>query len=146
MSSNAAGFRALDEMIASIRAIPGLGAREAPGIARDVYASLQQTASAGQSPYGEAWAPGKKSGARVMVDAAKAITVQAIGSTIRIILSGPEVFHHFGASGKPPRPVIPTGILPLSLGNAIRLGIVKGWDRTVASRKNYTASGHRVRS
>lgn len=127
-------FSALDAMIASCRAVKGLAKDAAPEAAKRVEASLRATATAGQTPDGVAWAPKKRGGGRAMVNAAAAITVKAVGGAVLIVLRGVEVFHHFGAAGKPARPVIPQGRMPKRLGDAIRLGFVQPWREKVARR------------
>ena len=43
-----------------------------------------------------------------MPNAAKAIDVKAHGPVVRVTLTGPEVFHHYGkGSSEPRRPIIP---------------------------------------
>ena len=146
MATDVTGLQAL---VRSVRSFAS-EARSAPEVAAAVEASLRASAGAGTSPDGEAWAPGKESGGRVMAHAADAITVKAVGSVVLVTLTGHDVYHHYGAgrgkqNGKPMRPIIPTAGLPTTLGNAIRNGITDGWNRTVASRKNYTKSGHAVK-
>ncbi|WP_437647860.1 hypothetical protein [Sorangium sp. So ce362] len=122
-------FAALERMISACQELARLPERAAPLAAQKVGEELRRTASAGQAPDGTPWAPRKADGGRAMANAAKAITVKAIGTVILITLHGPEVFHHFGAQGKPARPVIPRGSLPSKLGNAIRLGFVEPFSR-----------------
>ncbi|WP_437606259.1 hypothetical protein WMF20_35405 [Sorangium sp. So ce834] len=124
-------FAALERMISSCQALARLPEDAAPIAARKVAEELDRTASAGQAPDGTPWAD-KKSGGRAMVNAAKAIAVKAFGTVILITLTGPEVFHHFGAGGKPRRQVIPQGSLPAKLGNAIRLGFVEPFRKAVS--------------
>jgi len=57
-----------------------------------------------------------------MAGAAKAISVRAIGSSVRVTLSGPEVVHHYGEAkrGTPRRQVIPdAGELPAPVVAAV---------------------------
>ncbi|WP_437623383.1 hypothetical protein [Sorangium sp. So ce1151] len=122
-------YAVLERMIAACKELERLPEHAAPIAARKVHEQLQRTANAGQTPDGTPWALRKKDGGRAMVNAAKAIAVRAIGTVILITLTGPEVFHHFGAQGKEPRRVIPQGSLPAKLGNAIRLGFVEPFSR-----------------
>ena len=146
MADNAAGFRALDDMIARLRAVPQMADAAAPELAEAVKGEIDAQIAAGVDPQGKAWTPTRE-GNRPLVNAAKAVTSKALGTVILITLGSPEVFHHFGAQGKPVRQVIPQeGGLPMKLGNAIRLGIVNVWNRTVAQgakRSAYTQSGHK---
>jgi hypothetical protein len=124
-------FAALDKMIATARSMATLAQDAAPLAARHVESSLRATAAAGQAPDGTAW-PDKKDGGRALKNAAAAITVQAIGTVILIVLRGHHVYHHFGA-GVPRRPIIPQGSMPKRLGNAVRLGFVQPWRKRVKS-------------
>lgn len=98
----------LEEMIDAHRSLGRLDERTAEIAAPLLEQALKGTAAAGQSPAGGAWAPTKK-GARAMAGAAKAIAVKAYGKIVRVALTGPEVFHHYGVRGEPRRPVIPDG-------------------------------------
>jgi len=127
-------FSALDRMIASLRSLSTLPKDAAAAGAPLVEAELRATAAAGQAPDGTPWAPRKKDGGRAMANAANAITVRAVGTTILITLRGPEVYHHFGAAGKPPRRVIPMGSMPKRIGDAVRLGFVQPWRKVKGQR------------
>ena len=96
----------LEEMIQAHRDLRKIDERTAEIAAPLLEAALKSTAAAGQSPSGGAWAPTKKGG-RAMAGAAKAIAVKAYANVVRVVLSGPEVFHHYGVRGEPRRPVIP---------------------------------------
>lgn len=98
----------LEDMAASLRALGRLPERTAELAAPALETALKATAAAGQAPDGSAWAPTKK-GARAMAGAAKALAVRAYGAVVRVVLSGPEVFWHYGVKGAPRRPVIPDG-------------------------------------
>jgi len=119
-------FAALERMIASVRSMAMLVEDAAPLVASAVESQLRATAGAGQAPDGTPWPP-KKDGGRALANAAAAISASAVGAVVVVVLSGPEVFHHFGAQGKPRRQIIPTGVLPQKLGDAVRLGFVKPW-------------------
>lgn len=139
MAANSQGFRSIDEMVAKIRAMPNLVADAGPGIASEVKAVLDTTARAQQAPTGQPWAPRKQGSAPVLVRAPQAISVRALDRSIVITLSGHHVFHHYGAKGIPRRPQIPIAGLPYKLGDAIRLGLVEGWNRSTS--KKYGGSG-----
>ncbi|WP_438041441.1 hypothetical protein [Sorangium sp. So ce128] len=124
-------YAALERMISAAQEFARLPELAAPLAAQKVGEELHRTASAGQAPDGTPWAVRKVDGGRALKNAAKAIAVKAIGTVILITLTGPEVFHHFGAGGKPVRRVIPLGRLPEKLGNAIRLGFVPPWRQLV---------------
>ena len=128
--ANKGDFGALERMIATARSMATLAKDAAPIAARLVGEALRATATAGQAPDGKPW-PLKKDGSRALAHAAAAITTQAIGTVIVITLRGAEVFHHFGAQGKPRRQVIPQGSMPARLGDAVRLGFVEPWKARV---------------
>lgn len=71
-----------------------------------LQAAVEATLSAGTSPEGAAWAPRKKGG-RAYANAASRITTKASGNLIRMTLTGPEVYGHFGVAGMPVRQMIP---------------------------------------
>ena len=114
----------LDEMIADLRR---LGDGWEPELARQasplVEAALQRTAAAGQTPEGQAWAP-RKAGGRAMAHAAAAITVKAYPTVLRAVLTGVEVFHHYGkGASEVRRRVIPdVGTIPDVVEAALRKG------------------------
>lgn len=91
--------------------------------AQEVEAHLASTIAAGTTPSGEAWAQ-KEDGGKALRNAQKAVKVRAAGSSVIVELTGVEVFHHYGAGGKPVRGVIPKE-MDEKLGDAIRRGVVK---------------------
>lgn len=102
-------FADLDAMIATLRGLDGpdveraIAARTAPLL----DAAVKRTAAAGQDPDGKPWAPTKDGGAP-LAHAADHITTAASGSIVRMTLTGPDVYHHFGATrGGIRRQVIP---------------------------------------
>ena len=119
-----AGLEALDDWVERLLSLPEMVGAAAPVIGDALLGMIQATAAAGTSPDGQAWAPRKKDGGRAMAGAASALSVVVVDNVILIKLTGPEVFHHFGAGRKPARHVIPTGGMPDRLGNAIRKGLV----------------------
>lgn len=108
------GAAVLESMIARLRALGSDEAvhRVAEKAAPRVLAALQKTAGAGTTPDGEAW-QAKKSGGRPLAHAADALDVEAHGRFVVATLTGPTVFHHRGAQGKPVRQVLPdSGTIP----------------------------------
>lgn len=115
----------IDQWIADIRA-SGEGIKEAaPIIAAKCKEASDSELSAGHGLGGDEWAP-KQDGSAPLVNAAAAVTVTAVDNVIVFRLAAPEVYHHYGAGGKPQRPILPRGDLPDRLGNAIRAGLVQG--------------------
>ncbi len=123
MANNAAALRTLDRFIADLRSTKGIGKALAPQLAPIVKAEVDAAIAAGHGLDGTPW-PARKDGGKPLVNAAKAVSVRAIGSAIVITLTGPEVFHQFGAGSLPVRAILPVKGLPFKLGNAIRKGIV----------------------
>ena len=84
-----------------------------------VDAAIKATARAGKTPDGKPWPP-KKDGGQPLVHAADAITTEAVGTVVRARLTGPTVFHHYGA-GVPKRQVLPdSGSIPPGVEAALR--------------------------
>ena len=71
---NAAGFAALDEMIAACRSIPGMARREAPRVAEILQEIIAQAVAESRTPEGEPWRPTKK-GTAPLRGAMSAVTV-----------------------------------------------------------------------
>lgn len=107
--SNAAGYAALDKMIASLRAVPAVMKQLGPAVATELRTELTRTLNAGTSPDGSAWAE-RKEGGRAYAGAAKALTVTSHGATVLASISGPEVYGHRGVRGAPRRPMLPSGL------------------------------------
>ena len=86
-----------------------------------VEQAIKRSAAAGTTPDGATWAP-KKTGGRAMPNAAKAVAVQAFPSVVRVVLTGVEVFGHFGKGAmQVARKIIPdTGSLPKVVGDAMK--------------------------
>ncbi len=112
----------LDAIIASLRALGAkdLGATIAKKAAPLLQAAVLQTLAAGTSPEGIVWAE-KKTGGRAYVHAASRLTSGAFGNVVRLTLSGPEVYGHFGANGMPVRQMLPEagGAIPKIVTDAI---------------------------
>jgi len=133
-SGNSAGFAALDDMIRKVRSFPGLAKEAAPEVGKAALALVQSEVAAGRSPQtGVEWVQ-KKDGGRPLKNAAAAISVATTGTSIVLVASGPEVFHHFGAQGKPRRNILPTGSMPFKLGNAIRFGFVQPFKKKMGAK------------
>ena len=123
-----------DEMNGFITRLEQFGVEvqsRAPVVANQLKEFCAQAIAKQQSPDGDAWPP-SKDGRRVLVNAAKAIAASAAGAVALLRLTGPEVFHHFGA-GAPRRGLIPSAGMPKELGNAIRLGFVEVWRKRMSS-------------
>lgn len=128
------GFALVDRMIAAARAAGQLPQKTAELAAPLIDAALKKTAAAGTTPSGEPWAPRKKDGGRALEGAAAAISTKAVGSAVRVTLTGPAAIHHYGEAkrGTPRRQVIPdAGELPAPVVEAVREAAGKAFARAV---------------
>lgn len=78
----------LDSIIEKIRALGTLPTDIARAAAPLVEAESKRTASAGTTPWGEAWKPRKADGQPALQNAAAAVTVTASGPKVVIALAG----------------------------------------------------------
>jgi len=126
---NEAAFAALDDMIATMRALPEVVEENIGPVAQAADASIRADAAAGIDPQtGAPWAPRKADGGRVMSGAAGAISMTVSGTKITWEIGPPYVFWHFGVKGAKPRHVIPWQPgMPAKLGLAVRRGFVAPW-------------------
>lgn len=112
MSDNAAGFAALDDMIARVRKLPELVERAAPDIAHALEQELEQQVSRGQDPEGRAW-QARQDGGQPLRYAGKSLAVVAVGKTVYARLRGVEARHHLGrARGGIERQILPRKLTP----------------------------------
>ena len=86
-----------------------LGSKIAAKAAPHLEEALKANLSAGVSPEGQAWAPRKENGGRAYAKAASKLDVKALGDLVKVTVTGPEVYGHFGAGGMPVRKMIPDG-------------------------------------
>lgn len=105
------GDAALENMIAALRELTELQERVAKLAAPQVEQAVRAQAAAGLDPEGRSWTP-TKDGRRPLVHAANAIHVDALGGVVVIVLTGKEVFHHFGTGRVSARRIIPDSELP----------------------------------
>jgi hypothetical protein len=126
------GDAALAEFIARVRRLGTLGADAAKIAAPYVLEAARETAAAGTTPSGEAWAP-KKDGGRALVNAADALSVEAVGSVVVLTLTGPEVIHNRGTTKYPKRQILPAGGagIPANIGKALARAAKEAFDRTM---------------
>ncbi len=115
----------LDQIIGALKALGSkdLGASIAKKAAPYLQAAVLQTLEAGQSPEGKPWEE-RKAGGRAYANAASKVTTKPIGDLIRMTLTGPEVYGHFGARGMPVRQMLPDAgaAIPASVSDAIAKG------------------------
>lgn len=114
----------LDEMMAALRAL-GKGDEIEKLVAKraseTVLAAVKKTAEAGTTPEGVPWVE-RKIGGRAYRGAASKLSNAVYGNLLKIVLSGPEVFGHFGAGGPVRRMLPDAGAgLPKSVSDALEL-------------------------
>lgn len=119
--------------IAGVRQIGTMPEDTAKAAAPLVEAAARRTASAGTTPTGQPWSDRKKGG-RALEHAADAITAEASGASVAIVLRGPEVYHHHGV-GKtiPQRQIIPVAgdPVPPAVADAITKAAEQTFRRAV---------------
>ena len=76
----------LDSMIGKLLALGQMPQKIAGACAPLVKEAAVESAKAGRTPWGEAWAPRKRDGTAALVHASEAIQVQARGSLVRLVL------------------------------------------------------------
>jgi hypothetical protein len=129
----------LDGILATLRAVSD-GERVATEVAAraepHIQAGLEKTLSAGEEPAGKGWAP-RKSGGKAYAHAAGHVVTKHYGKLIRVTLSGPEVYGHFGNSHLPQRKMIPDGGagMPPSIADALGKGASEAFDALVKGAK-----------
>lgn len=94
--------RQADAFIAALRLMQGSALEEA--IAKEAEVTLQdavmQTLVAGETPDGQPWAPKRRGGGRAYAAAGSTLKTKADGAYVRMTLTGPDVYGHFGRTGK----------------------------------------------
>lgn len=126
----AKGEAELDAWVAKLRRLPHMVEAAAPDLAVALKAELDKNISAGRAPDGSTWKP-KKDGGRPLVNAASAVTTRADGTVVQAVLTGPEVFHHYGTKKDPQRQILPRGAMPESLGQAFRAKLAAKFKETM---------------
>ncbi|NUP05524.1 MAG: hypothetical protein HOW73_05640 [Polyangiaceae bacterium] len=88
-----------------------------------VLEDVKRTAAAGTSPTGVAW-PEKKDGGRALANAADHLSTVVSGSTVHLVLTGPDAIHNYGTGKDPKRQVLPT-ILPQTMAEKLTARVFK---------------------
>lgn len=96
----------------------------AEAVARDLAAGRDPTT---QSPW-----PEKKSGGRPYANAAKSLSVKVFGVVVKLTISGPEAWGHFGFRGSPKRRMLPDA--GNEIPQTIRDAIMRAMRRVMARR------------
>lgn len=123
------GFQEIDRMVATLKTLDKLGAKAADDVAHVVEAELRRTIAAGTTPDGKQWEP-TEAGERPLRNAAAALGIAAVGSTVYVRLTGPEARHHKGrARGGIVREIIPTRGIPDVMAGEIRAVLAEHFKR-----------------
>jgi hypothetical protein len=129
------GFAALDAQIARLQAVGDLPRRAAPAAAEAVEDELRRQIRAGVDPQGASWKPREEDGGKPLRNAAQALAVVPIGTTVLARLKGPEARHHKGtAKGGTIRRILPVSGLPLPWARAIKRALVEEFEQTMGVR------------
>jgi hypothetical protein len=111
-------------MIATVRRVGALARDVAPAIADELRAFIASEIAAGRTPGGDTLRPRKADGGQPLQNAAKAITVRAVGTIITAEVTGfPELLHNVGHArgAKEPRRLVPAGgVVPSALADRVR--------------------------
>ena len=121
--SDAAAMATLDAWIQSLRTVGESLDEAAQSVAEVLQSEAAVAVREQRSMDGYPWPP-TKAGTPALVNAPSHIVTKARGRVVQMVLSGHDVYHHFGAGRVPRRPILPIAGVPAKLGNAIRLGIV----------------------
>lgn len=122
------GFAQLDGMIGRLKAVGEIPSRAAPAVARVVKSEILGNVAKGVDPYGRAWQP-TQDGHLPLQGTSKELTVIPSGATVVARLEGVHARHHSGeVRGGIARPILPTGRLPASMGEAIGVEIERAFD------------------
>lgn len=116
------GDVALARMIEQLSKLPeALTEDAAPEIASELHATITRQIAAGTDPNGKPWEK-TLDGSRPLVNAAQALRVTAVGSTVVARLTGAEALHHRGAvKGGKVRQILPSNEVPAPVADAIRV-------------------------
>jgi len=113
------GLAELNAMIARLRGLPAALRASGPEVATAVRAELAASVAAQQAPDGTPW-PLTESGDAALLGAMKGVTVNYVGRSIVVRVTGIEAKHHLGAvKGGKKRPIIPTRGMPETFTRAI---------------------------
>lgn len=110
----------LNAQIARIRGLGVALTRDvAPRVAKALEHELVEQIDAGKRPDGKPW-PLTKDGKRALQDAARSLSVRAVGTVVLARLNGVVSRHHLGAvKGGVRRQILPTGKMPGPVASAI---------------------------
>lgn len=122
------GDASLNAMLERLRKLPELGTEAAPSVADAVRDQLEKTIDAGTTAEGKSWER-TKDGKQPLRNAAKALAVVAVDSTIFARLTGHIARHHLGrARGGVVRQILPTEGIPSGMAKAIKTVLVEEFE------------------
>lgn len=123
---------ALAAFIERVRKLGTLGEDAAKLAAPLVEKAMKRTAAAGTTPDGEAWAP-RKDGGRALVNAADALSAEAVGSVVVGKLDGVEVVHNRGTKRMPRRQILPSlgAGIPRNIADALTEASAEAFKRAM---------------
>jgi hypothetical protein len=126
------GFAALQAQIDRVRALENLPRAAAPECAYELEDELHRQIGAGVDPDGKPWERRKDTGEQPLQDAAKALGVAAVGTTVFCRVKGPEALHSKGrARGGVVRRILPVSGLPTRYAAAIKRGLTRTFEQTM---------------
>ncbi len=135
MSDNTAAFAALDAQIQRLRQVSAATPEIAREVADEFRRILVSNIKAGRGPEGQPWPPRKADGGRALVNADKALEVEAIKNAVVATLTGPIAKHDLGvARGRVRRPILPTRKLPGPVVIAIKRVVDRRLKETIDGR------------
>lgn len=116
-------------MIDALRNIAGFGGESAPDVAKELAVEVRKQVARGENPRGQKWALTRE-GKQPLVNAAKAVSVRALGTRVVMRITGHHARHHFGAVwGKVKRELIPNERIPDPMVRAIERVLAKRFDK-----------------
>lgn len=125
MADNSAAFAQIDHWIDQLNRIEDAPRKAAPLVARELGRVLQANIAAGRGPDGKPW-PRRQDGKQALQNAAKNLTVRAIGTVVEAKITGHVARHHRGwVRGGIARQILPTREIPEAVKIAIQRVLAK---------------------
>jgi hypothetical protein len=92
-----AEYYELDQMLTALRKLPQVCEVASKDVAKGFTKLVSKNIAAGVDPYGHPWLAAQD-GLPMLVNADKAVTIEATGTKIEFQVSGPEARHHVGSA------------------------------------------------
>lgn len=129
------GFSELDAQIERLQALEDFPRKAAPDVAEALEDELHAQIKRGEGPDGRPWEPRQEDGEKPLQNAAKALAVVPIGTTVFARLKGPEARHHKGtAKGGTIRRILPVKGIPNPMVRAIKRVLKDRFEQTMEAR------------